>query len=52
MDFIQPEINKHKTQLKTLINNLINTENINEEIMYNNQIKMESEFIISLLNAK
>lgn len=52
MNFIQQEINKHKNELKNLINNLINTESINEEIMYNNQIKKESEFIISLLNVK
>ena len=52
MDSIQLEINKHKNELKNLINNLINTENINEEIMYNNEIKKENEFIISLLNIK
>ena len=52
MNFIQQEINKHKNELKNLINNLINTESINEEIMYNNQIKKESEFIFSLLNVK
>ena len=52
MDSIQLEINKHKNELKNLINNLINTENFNEEIIYNNEIKKENEFIISLLNIK
>ena len=52
MDFILQEINKHKTNLMTLINNLINTQLINEEIYINNEIKKESECLISLLNVK
>ena len=32
MEYIQQEINIHKTKLITLINNLINTQLINEEI--------------------
>ena len=49
---IQNEINIHKYKLKQLIDNLLNTQNINEEIMFNNEIKKESEFLISLLNIK
>ena len=49
---IQQEINQHKYKLKLLIDNLINTQNINEENMINNEIKKESEFITSLLNMK
>ena len=52
MEFIQQEINKHKTKLMNLINNLINTQLINEEIFINNEIKKESECLISLLNVK
>ena len=39
MEFIQQEINKHKTKLMNLINNLINTQLINEEIFINLVIK-------------
>ena len=35
-----------------LINNLINTQLINEEIFLNNEIKKESESLVSLLNVK
>ena len=52
MNFIQEEINIHKTKLMSLINNLINTQLINEEILINNEIKKESESLISLLNVK
>ena len=52
MNFIQEEINIHKNKLMTLINNLINTQLINEEIFINNEIKKESECLISLLNVK
>ena len=52
MDFIQQEINKHKTKLTQLTNNLINTQLINEEIYINNEIKKESECLVSLLNVK
>ena len=52
MEFILQEINKHKTNLMTLINNLINTQLINEEIYINNEIKKENECLISLLNVK
>ena len=52
VNFIQQEINIHKTKLMNLINNLINTQLINEEIFINNEIKKESECLISLLNVK
>ena len=52
VNFIQEEINLHKTKLMSLINNLINTQLINEEIFINNEIKKESECLISLLNVK
>ena len=52
MEYIQQEINIHKTKLMTLINNLINTQLINQEISINNEIKKESECLISLLNIK
>ena len=52
MDYILQQINEHKNKLKILINNLINTQNIYEEINFNNEIKKESEFIFSLLNIK
>ena len=52
VNFIQEEINIHKTKLMSLINNLINTQLINEEIFINNEIKKESECLISLLNVK
>ena len=52
VNFIQQEINIHKTKLMNLINNLYNTQLINEEIFINNEIKKESECLISLLNVK
>ena len=52
MDNIQQEINIHKNKLMNLINNLINTQLISEEIFFNNEIKKESEFLISILNIK
>ena len=52
MDNVQQEINTHKTNLMNLINNLINTQLINQEIYINNEIKKESEFLNSLLNIK
>jgi rubrerythrin len=52
MEFVQQEIDIHKTKLMNLINNLINTKLINQEIYINNEIKKESEFLNSLLNIK
>ena len=52
MEHVLQEINKHKTKLISLINNLINTKLISEEIFINNEIKKESEYLIPLLNVK
>ena len=52
MEYILQEINSHKTKLMSLINGLINTQLINEEIFINNEIKKESYCLISLLNVK
>ena len=52
MDNVQQEINTHKTNLMNLINNLINTQLINQEIYINNEIKKECEFLNSLLSLK
>ena len=52
MEFVQQEINKYKNKLLSLVNNLINTQSINEEIYFNNEINKECEHLISLLNIK
>ena len=52
MEFIQQEINIHKNKLLNLINNLINTQIVNNEIIINNDIKKETECLNSLLNVK
>ena len=52
MDSIQQEINMHKFKLFNLVNNLNNTQLIDDEISINNVIKTESECIKSLLNIK
>ena len=52
MEYIQQEINEHKAKLMTLINNLINTQLINQEFLINTEIKKESECLNSLLNVK
>ena len=52
MDPIQQEINIHKSKLLNLINNLNNTQSIDDEISINNDIKTESECLKSLLNIK
>ena len=52
MEYIQQNINFQKTKLLNLINNLINTQLINEEIFINNEIKKESELLASLLIEK
>ena len=46
------EIRKHKYKLNNLINILINTHNIDEEISINNEIKNETEFLSSLFIIK
>ena len=52
MEPIQQELYNHKNKLLNLINNLINTQIIYQEILLNNEIKKECEFINSLLNIK
>ena len=52
MNYTLEEIKKHKIKINDLSNKLINTFDINEEIMINNGIKKETEFLLSLLNIK
>ena len=52
MDYTLIEINKHKNYISNLSNQLLNTLNINDEISLNNEIKKETEILISLLNVK
>jgi len=49
---IMQQINNHKNKLLMLINNLINTQLVHEEIFINNEIKKESEFLNFLLCEK
>ena len=51
-NYIQNEINQHKMNINNLSMRLINTFDINEEIPINNEIKKETEILISLLNIK
>ena len=46
------EINKHKFNIVSLSNKLFSAININEEILINNELKKEVEFLSSLLNIK
>ena len=52
MEYVQQNINLQKTKLLNCINNLINTQLINQEIYINNEIKKESELLASLLEEK
>ena len=52
MDYTLIEINKHKNNISNLSTKLLNTFDINEEISINNEIKKESEILVSLLNIK
>ena len=52
MDYILQEINMHKSKLLSLINNLINTQLIDDEIFITNEIKTEIECLKSILNIK
>ena len=52
MNYTLEELKRHKIKINDLSNKLINTFNINEEIMINNEIKKETEFLLSLLNIK
>ena len=46
------EINNHKFNMISLANKLIGTYMINEEMSLINEIKKETEFLLSLLNIK
>ena len=52
MDYTLNEINLHKNYISNLSNQLLNAFNIDEEISLNNEIKKETEILISLLNIK
>lgn len=52
MDFKQQQINAHKQILLNLVNKLINTQIIKDEISLNNEIKKESECLNYLLTIK
>ena len=52
MNYTLEEIRKHKNKLYDLSNKLINTFDINQEIMINNEIKYEVECLLSLLYIK
>ena len=52
MNYTLEEIRKHKNKIYDLSNKLINTFDINQEIMVNNEIKYEAECLLSLLNIK
>jgi len=52
MDYTLNEINKHKNNINFLSNQLLNTYIIDEEISLNNEIKKETEILITLLNIK
>ena len=44
MESMLQEINTHKAKLLNLINNLINTQLINDEIFINNERKKKAKF--------
>ena len=46
------EIKQHKIKIYDILIQLINTNNVDEEIILNNEIKNETNFIFSLLNIK
>ena len=52
MEYIQQEINMHKTKLFNFINSLINTQLITEELFFYNEIMKVCQFLNSLLNIK
>ena len=52
MNYTLEEIRKHKNKINELSNKLINIFDVNEEIMINNEIKYETECLLSLLNIK
>ena len=52
MECIQQKIDAYKNKIQGLITKLINTQLVNQEIMINNELKIEIEFLNSLLNVK
>ena len=52
MAYTLVEIKNHKNKIYDLSTRLINTMDINEEFSINNEIKKETEFLLSLLNIK
>ena len=52
MEYTLEEIKKHKIKISNLSIQLINTNNIADEIMLNDEIKNETNCILSLLNIK
>ena len=52
MDFTLIEINNHKNNISNLSTKLLNAYDINEEISINNEIKKETEILVTLLNIK
>ena len=52
MNYTLEEIRKHKNKINELSNKLINIFDVNEEIMINNEIKYETECLLSLLKIK
>ena len=52
MDFTLIEINNQKNNISNLSTKLLNAYDINEEISINNEIKKETEILVSLLNIK
>ena len=52
INYIQLEINKHKNDINNLLNNLINTIDVILEIKICEEIKKQTDFLITLLNIK
>ena len=52
MDYTLIEIKKHKNKIFELSTKLNYNEDINNEIALSNELKKETEFLISLLNIK
>ena len=52
MDYTLIEIKKHKNKISELSTKLNYNEYMNNEIALSNELKKETEFLISLLNIK
>ena len=52
INYIQLEINKHKNDINNLSNNLINTIDVILEIKISEEIKKQTDFLITLFNIK